>query len=526
MSSSRLVAWHPIAGGFEQAWEFPTGEEGLATFSEYLAAEGRDPVLVLVDIVEEEFREDTVPHVFGADRRSMLRTKLTRMFRDATYSTATFQGRMTDGRRDDRMLMTALIRPDLLSPWMTRIAEHKIPMAGVYSVPIVSQSLVKLLPIESAHALVVTLQAAGGVRQTFFHNGHLKLSRLAVMPTIDRRAQPAFVLGEVEKIRRYLNSLRMLPQDNPLDVYLIADRALLDTVRRRAPDSITTRHHLLELGSVAAKARLRGEYPGSFSDLLFVHLLARRPPAQQYAPASQTKYFTLHRARNGIRAAALLVLVAGLGWAGLKAFEGVRAARDAAWARQQTAFYEERYRIAREGLPEAPADPHDIKAAVETAGILAEVKVDPLPMMVALSEGLTGFPRLKLDRLEWGASADPDDEIGRAALSRPAPRAATPAPRGRRVVTAEAPEVLYQIALVRGQVAPFDGDYRAALEMVSRFAEALRAVPRVHDVQVVSLPLDIGSDNRLAGDASVDSRVGAAPFELRVVLKDRERAAG
>ncbi|MEJ2089946.1 MAG: hypothetical protein P8Y69_16015, partial [Gammaproteobacteria bacterium] len=78
---------------------------------------------------------------------------------------------------------------------------------------------------------------------------------------------------------------------------------------------------------------------------------------------------------------------------------------------------------------------------------------------------------------------------------------------------------LYQLAHVKGRVDPFNGDYRGALAMVRQFAATLLSLPDVEAVEVVELPLDIGSDSALRGDTA--GQTGSAPFELRIVLRDK-----
>jgi len=407
------MAVYQWSGGelLEPLW-FGADEDGLTEFALYLAHAPHDPVYLLVDVVEEEFREESIPHVMGNDRRSLIRTRLNRLFRDPTYSYAVVQGRDTDGRRDDRVLFTALIRPDLLSPWIGQIAKHKIPLAGVYSLPIVSETLIKQMPVDSDHALLVTLQSTGGLRQTFFYNRRVKLSRLAIMPPGETPGHASYVLGEIEKIRRYLNSLRQLPHESPLDVYVIGTRDLLADITRQSPDSLTTRHHLFELDEVAEMVGMKGPYGSDSSDRIFAHLLAKKRLPNQYAPPSQTRHNIMYRTRIGLLAASAVLVVVSLFISGTNVVEGVIAVGDSASARQQTAFYNERYEIARQRMPKIPAEPQDIKAAVEMAQKLRAYKTTPRAMVVTLSAGLADFPQLKLESIDWLTSTDPDKPIG------------------------------------------------------------------------------------------------------------------
>lgn len=508
------MAVHHWSGGelLEPLW-FGADEGGLTEFALYLAHAPHDPVYLLVDVVEEEFREESIPHVMGNDRRSLIRTRLNRLFRDPTYSYAVVQGRDTDGRRDDQVLFTALIRPDLLSPWIGQIAKHKIPLAGIYSLPMVSEALIKHMPVDSDHALLVTLQSTGGLRQTFFHKRRIKLSRLAIMPPGETPGHASYVLGEIEKIRRYLNSLRQLPHDSPLDVYVIGTRDLLADITRQSPDSLTTRHHLFELDEVAEMVGMKGPYGADSSDRIFAHLLAKKRLPNQYAPPSQTRHNVMYRTRIGLLAASAVLVVVSLFISGTNVVEGVIAVGDSASAKQQTAFYNERYEIARKRMPKIPAEPQDIKAAVEMAQKLRAYKTTPRAMVVTLSEGLADFPRLKLESIDWLTSTDPDKPIGsrhQRANLRPRANSAGGDSNG---------ASLYQLAHIKGSVDPFDGDYRQALGLVRGFAAALLGMPEVEAVHVLELPLDIGPDSALSGDT--ERQADKAPFELRIVIRDK-----
>ena len=57
---------HRFSGrAVEESTSFHADETGKLRFAEYLQLTSPDPVYILVDVVEEDFRLDTVPHVFG-----------------------------------------------------------------------------------------------------------------------------------------------------------------------------------------------------------------------------------------------------------------------------------------------------------------------------------------------------------------------------------------------------------------------------------------------------------------------------
>jgi hypothetical protein len=94
--------------------------------------------------------------------------------------------------------------------------------------------------------------------------------------------------------------------------------------------------------------------------------------------------------------------------------------------------------------------------------------------------------------------------------SPPAP-AAPAAPAGQR----------RESALIEGEIRPFRGDYRGAINTINAFASRLADAPGVAEVRVVKLPLNVdptlslsGSTQESAGQAS-----GTADFRLLVVLR-------
>ena len=517
LAGGRLAVYHWSAGELLDPLWFGADEDGLTEFALYLAHSPQDPAYFLVDVVEEEFREESIPHVVGPDRRALLRTRLNRLFRDPTYSYAVVQGRDTEGRRDDQVLFTSLIRPDLLSPWVGQIAKHKVPLAGIYSLPIVSEALIKRLPVEADHALLVTLQSTGGLRQTFFNRKNLKLSRLAIMPPGGTPGHASYVLGEIEKIRRYLNSLRQLPHDSPLDVYVVGGRPLLADITRQSPDSLTTRHHLLEVDEVAEMVGIKGDYGSEYSDRIFAHVLAKRRLPNQYAPATQTRHFTMFRARIGLIAASVVLVVASFFFSGSNVYEAIDAISATASAREQTDFYIERVKIAKNRMPKTPAEPADLKAAVEMADGLRAFRTTPQAMAQALSIGLAeanrlpGTNGLKFDNIFWQVSMDPDKPMGSGAERANVRRRPEPADSD----DPNKPQ-LYQLAIIQGRVTPFDGNFRNAVELVSELSSALLNLSEVEAVHLLQSPWETGSDTSLEG--STDRDLTDLPFKLRVVI--------
>ena len=71
-----------------------------------------------------------MPHVGARDREAILERKLTQIFRNVPYRHAQLQGRETEGRRDDRVLYTAVTNPEVLRPWLEIQPYGRLPGHG------------------------------------------------------------------------------------------------------------------------------------------------------------------------------------------------------------------------------------------------------------------------------------------------------------------------------------------------------------------------------------------------------------
>ena len=140
--------------------------------------------------------------------------------------------------------------------------------------------------------LLVTLQASGGLRQTCLSDGPLKISRLAMAPRLDRGQHSSYVLTEVEKLRRYLYSLRMLEPGETLDVVLLTGGSLAQDLRTQASDTNDLKFTVHDINDVAKGFKLRGELSGAYADPLARILAKRRRPTTR-ASKTLMRYFTV-----------------------------------------------------------------------------------------------------------------------------------------------------------------------------------------------------------------------------------------
>lgn len=508
----RVTIYHWSRGRLDSTYSFDSSEEGRANFELYLSSTPDDITYILVDIPDEEFKLDTLPHVMGGDRRALLNRKRDRHFRTTGFTYTEIQGREKSGRRDDRVLFSCLTNKTVLEPWIALFLKYKVPIAGIYSVALMGKYLLPHLENGEDNTLIVSFERNAGLRQTYFKNGEFKFSRLVKAPRYGTRSYAPFVQEEIQKMLRYLRSMRLVTVEDETHIQLLGDNALVGELRNVCEDGGGIRFHFVPLKDLSDRLGMSAEFIDPFAEPIYVYLLLDKCPGNYYATASDTSYYQMRRMRNAMLAASLAIVVGGLAWGGMNFMEGVSLKQQALSADAKASFYNDRYTMAKEKLPQTPVEPAQLKVAVEAVRGLENFRASPIDMLRTLSTGLEDFPEMKLDQIDWVASLDPERGTGRAGVE----------PRDRRRQARQQPRLppdqkhYYQIAGIKGHLEPFDGNFRQAIARVNEFAERLRSLEHVRDVRIITSPLDISSEARLQGIAERPSLT--ATYEMEVVI--------
>ena len=487
---------------------FKAGEEGRQGFREYLDETPEVPFYLLADVVDEEYRHDTVPHVARRHRQALLRRKAARLFKDSGYWFCRVTGREATGRRDDRVLLSALANPGVVRQWVALLDEARVPLAGICSLPLFSgQLLQNIAGRDDGCRVLVSMQSVSGLRQTCFDNGEFRFSRLVQASRAEHEGFPGLIRDEVEKVLRYLDSRRSDTSGTPVHVHLLFAGDLLRKLEPVLGQRDAVRYHFCELHDLVAADCLREPGSNPYSDVYFMQQLFRLRPGNHYAAPAEKRWLFLQRLRAGIAATGVALLLGGAGWCALNVYDGMVLYVTGNAAAEKARRYAADYALAGKRLPATPVDPAALKVAVMVADSLARYKTSPADLAVALGHTLRGFPSIRLGSLAWTVTWDPDTAFAGTAGQTDVPGA----------MDAAGARTLYQVALVNGRIEPFNGRFREAMDTVHRFAKALRGRESVYDVDIVALPLDLSSGADLQGN--IQSLQHQAEFTLRLVLE-------
>ncbi|MFT5426045.1 MAG: hypothetical protein ACI9ZT_000986 [Gammaproteobacteria bacterium] len=517
VSSDKLAVYHWANNNLGSSYLFDYSPQGFEFFGRYLKEVNNESVYVLVDTPAEEYRLETIPHVFGADRQALISRKQDRAFRGTPYHYADVQGREKSGRRDDNIMISALTSPDVIRTWLKILDEHKVPVASVVSVPWLLQEIKDIIPEMPNNSLVFSLQSISGLRQSFFRDKSLKFSRMVRVPRYGTEPYAPIITEELIKVRRYIDGAHLADQDKPLDIYFFGDQELLDELGKTHINSSMVRYHMLDVDVLGGTCGFIDHVRAPFSDKYLIYQLLKHKSKNYYALSKEMRYFQMRQFNKYLRISSFLLMLTGIIWGGMNVLEGFTFKQQQRSDAEKADFYNARYEVAQERIAELPIDPADLKVVVDTENTLKTYKADPVEMFKLISKGLDTFSEVQVSQIQWVANINPNHKLGGGSFEKAVQGGVQNVLGFSNISDADTGYIYYQIALINAYLENFDGDYRKALKTIDEFAETLRQQDAVHDVSVVTLPLDISSEASLQGTAKGDGG-SESNFSIRVVL--------
>jgi hypothetical protein len=503
ITAARATAYLWSSGKLSVDASFPAGEEGVAAFANYLAAAPSSLFYVLADVVEEDFHQENIPFLRGGDRRALLERKLAQRYRDTSLSVALSLGVERGQRRDERIVFSSFTNTQQLHPWLMALRDSDVPVVGVYSVALIAPQLAAQLGHKKTPCLMVSLSQAG-LRQSYIDGGQIRFSRLGPLEPAEvaspERVADAFD-RETTRVYQYLTAMRVLPREGGVvDTLLIAPPGQAAAVRDAAANVAQLRVRVVDLDEVRRKIGLKSAPAGASAEALYLHLLAARPPAHQYAKENLRGSYRLHQWRAGLVAGGAVVLAACLLFAGSEAWEilGLHDAVDQ--DRAQTAAAQQSYGRVTAQFPVMPTSTDNLRTAMQQYRVVAAQTRSPRDLLVELSEVLTNAPRIELEQVRWESDAKITEQPKEGAPEAPRPVRTGPAGSQPHYVAIEV------AARVRETSA---SDYRGIQLLVNQFVDQLRKRPGV-EVLAVKMPFEASSRTQLAGDIGTE-RTGDIP---------------
>ncbi len=478
MGDGKLLAQHDFS-------DTPEDRENFAALLRTIYC----PTYLLTDLIEEDFRQETILHLLGGNRSALLQRKFDQYYRATPFRQATLLQRQKTGRRDDDMLFSALTNPALIQPWLDIILAQQTLLAGIYSIPQISAPLIK--GHTSNHLLLISWRKLAGLRQTYFSSHRLQISRLT--PVYADLSFRDAVLKELARTYQYLKSLSLLPTGQTLDVRIMCHADDQEQLRQQLPKGSDMHYEFIDINEFAQSLKIENQIPDSDASRIFLHELANKPPKAHYANAEHTRYFTLWRLRQILYLASATIFAASLIWAATYFWQGrINNGTAESLAAQAQVIQSESQQIIQT-FPDSQVSAVDMKSSVSIMRKLAQYQSIPDAVMQPVSNALTHFTQINLLHLSWQMDA------------------AQPVAANTQV------DVPAQVIKLKGNLQGFKNDYRAALKYLDDFQQELS----MHGYQVTALsrPLDISPTGSLSD--LQQSAANPLDFSLQLVWRPR-----
>ena len=490
---------------------FEPDDQGLDLFNSYLRSFRDEPVRLLVDLIEEEFRQVRVPLLRGSDRQAILNRNFAKYFRTSEYRFAISQSVEKKTRKEEKLLLIGLTNQYLLEPWLKIIEQARTPLSGIISLPLLSEDYVPKL--DSAHhtVILVSQQVPSNLRQSVFVDGKLVLSRLVPIASFYQGDYASDVLRDIESTQRYLISQRIVDRSELIAVHIIANKRHFDKLTQRGEAEGSFEFKIHEINELLEKEKIDVPDEQDFSSALYCHLASRKLSLNHYARPAERRYFQHHRTGLALRAASIALIAIGMGVALTSGVKG--------WLYQQTivetSFIEQKYKAKFNQLSENRIDSTtsttSMQHIVQTVDDIKDQYLrDPEDLMVLISRDVSIFPDIRVKKIDWFVSNYSDSiEAKDVAWGKKKKRSRNtdknkPKPK----------QGYFEVAQVEGEFLNFDGNFRYALSAVDDLEKTMVESGKYYSVEITKRPLDIESDNQLSGNVGVGSQGRRLTAEL------------
>ncbi len=538
LTNDKLVALVWKGGAIVERDVFGSAELASAAFTQYIAKHREISTYVITDLIEEDFRLDTVPHLRGNDQDAVMGRKLAQLYRASPFRHGIIQGREPEGRRDDKVLYHAVTNPELLKPLLATLESANVPLEGIYSSAVLSGRLLQALNAFFKHTLLVTIVPDFGLRQTYFQNKLIKFSRLTPIIFDDGQPVGQLIAAETSRTWQYLDSLRFFASGETLEVSILVharDRQMVTDAIRTYP---LIQYRFLDIDEVAAKLKLKPAPVSSHAEELLVHLYAQSRIENHFATPEQRRFGLFKRARFGLFALTAGILLAGSAGAAFNLYQASRISNEIDRRTDMTKPLQSEYRTVVNEISKQTAASETVRDASGFFNqYMRPATAAPGDFVREYSQAFAEFPNIQLLQLVWVPAADVNvtpaftastavgasalqsaSKAGNAIAGGAAPNVPAPPPQASQPVNELDPplsDAKFQTLIVEAAVSPFDGDYRKATNDINLFVARINQIPGVMATTLTE-PLDVGTK---AAITAIDNAQPVTRADARFVLK-------
>jgi hypothetical protein len=511
----RLSVLHWKGKQLVGASSFEPTESGLDKFRSYLTQTDKLPGKFLVDVIEEDFRNEKIPHVGKRDRTSVINRLVDRFYRSSNqYCYSEVIGRDKNGRKDDVVLLGAMTNPQLIQPWINILDECEVPLSGIWTLPLISKNLLKTIKASAGVVLLVSQQVNSNVRQTLFRDGKLISSRQSIInqDINDISGIGELAAPEVKRTIEFLRAQGLIGENEIINLHILGSDEQLLSLQEAFKISERQTVSIHPISEIQNKLGLK-DVGEKFSDGIFAWFCVSQSLAlSHYGERRSFSRYYCNLAAAGLYVASLMVAIAGVLLTESNISDAIAYEKSIILLKQEESDYKELYSKKFKDFEDVFQNAGVMNSAVELADRIKQNSMtSPLDFLIGLSNILSqyGTDGMYIDKIEWQAINvnEKNNTIQKANFT------------GR-------PQVKHN-AIVTGRIDVPENNYRASIDRIQTIIETIKASPRVENVETLIVPVDLRSESKFSSESGADAnhrikKESSGVFSLKITMKAPE----
>ena len=486
--------------------------ESAELMLEALRKEPHTPVHVLIDVLEQQYREVDLPNVNIFDRAKLIRRKISMTFpEDNLTGVVPVPG---NSKTEGKYLFAAVPPSKQLSAWLEFLQSVPNPISGLSLLPVEAVALTTALrpkQQEGAEAgrqwrLLLSRQRASGFRQVITHSDRLVFTRMT--PGSEPDSSPAAIIENIERefasTVSYLRRLSFSEADR-IELTVLAEPEVCEKLD---PKRLRIKH--LTCMTPAQAAQSLGlinvaDPDDGFSDVLYSAWFAQKQRPVLSIQTTQGKQSQLvNQAPVWIGRAAIAAGTVGAVYCGLT-FHQINAEADIVAEKQalRSTLAVERQKLeAKAGTLEVAPD--RLASVIDTRRALDDATPRFSAVIARIAQNMD--PQLRISKLDLSLKGPPQS-IATRRFGKEIPTGGLP------VAAVKQPGEAVIVLTV--QVSGASGDREASVQSIALLIERLRKVMPAYTITQTRDPFNSAGGVALSGTGGLAAaRDNATPTRV------------
>ena len=381
---------------------FSPEEEGLENFQFYLSDTKKTPVTILVDSVSEDFAVENVAHTNAFDRPALLKRKVTQNFRGTEYRSARVVGRAEGGRKDDRVLFSALTKGKSLDPWIDALLAEEVPIQSITTPAFALCKVAKHYNLMTSETILLVNWEQSGIRQTLITGERVMFSRLTPLPSYQNSDPAELIIDTCQQSKEYLERVGLVAFDKRLDVHIITpdlDDKDFERFQGHRSFDLIQHHNSVDMMQID---RFSGAQKEITAVLLCLDWGIRTGLLKNiYAPSPVLRFYHLKQARRLITVLSIAMVVLGVVLTGPVLLGAYDRNQNIDRIRSEIAPIQSNYDELIAAFPETPIPSDAMAVAVDAFNTVRGQVENPTEILVEIGRVMSRFPSVTLTTIDW-----------------------------------------------------------------------------------------------------------------------------